>query len=262
MTKLCISLSMKPGRFGETVHNAGYKALQIDYQYKAFYTQDIVGAIAGVRALGIRGCSISMPFKESVLDYIDSVDDIAADIGAVNSIVNENGYLKGFNTDIVGVVQSLTPYLTDNSNSIMILGGGGVARAILKALQILCQRNVTMCVRNPQKYQALAKQFGANLVEWSLRHSVNADVIINATPIGMLPHSDVSPIDLDKLSNVKLVMDLVVAPETALIKQARARNTTVINGLTMALYQAYEQFYLYTGITAPREVMSKAATSM
>ena len=85
----CISVAKKPGKFGEIVHNTGYKALGLNFQYKAFYSNDISGVIKGVRALGIRGCSVSMPFKESVIPYLDNLEPLAKKIGAVNTIVNK-----------------------------------------------------------------------------------------------------------------------------------------------------------------------------
>lgn len=259
-TQFCISLSKQPGRFGTTVHNAGYRALKLNYLYKAFATCDISGAIAGVRALGIRGCSVSMPFKESVMCCIDSFDEGARIIGAVNTIVNDNGCLTGFNTDVTGALMSLTPHLTNHAERIVVLGGGGVARAILQALTVLGQSNITVCVREPDKYKTLANQFGICLMDWSQRQTLDASVLINATPIGMVPHIGEVPIDIDSMPTLRFVMDVIAAPRTtALIKMAEQRNLTVVDGFTMALHQAYEQFYLYTGLLAPREAMYRAA---
>ena len=103
----CISVAKNPGKFGETVHNAGYDVLGLPFQYKAFSTNDISGVIKGVRALGIRGCSVSMPFKETVVPYLDRLDPLAKKIGAVNTIVNKNNTLIGYNTDFYGAKECL-----------------------------------------------------------------------------------------------------------------------------------------------------------
>ncbi len=262
-SKMCISLSKRPGRFGMAVHNAGYHALGLDYLYKAFAIQDIAGAISGVRAMGIRGCSISMPFKESVMNYLDSIDSVAAAIGAVNTVVNDDGHLRGFNTDRAGAVEVLKPHLKTAAERILVLGGGGVARAILQALKILGQKNVIFCVRVTPKYQEMAKQFQVKLIDWSLRQNVESNVIINETSIGMHPNDSELPIDIDRLRSLRLVMDVIASPtETRLIKMAKEQNLNVIAGHTLALYQAYEQFSLYTGFDAPREEMRQAAETL
>src|SRR5689334_15222842 len=102
-TKFCISLAGRPGNFGTRFHNHLYEQLGLNYRYKAFATQDIRGALAGVRALGVRGCSVSMPFKESCIPLLDALEPSATSIGAVNTIVNENGWFTGHNTDYLAV---------------------------------------------------------------------------------------------------------------------------------------------------------------
>ena len=105
----CISVAKNPGSFGETVHNAGYKALGLDFQYKAFSSNDISGVIKGVRALGICGCSISMPFKEKVIPLLDELDPLAKKTKAVNTVVNKKSRLIGYNTDVLGVQKCIKP---------------------------------------------------------------------------------------------------------------------------------------------------------
>jgi len=134
---LCISVAEKPGKFGITVHNAGYRALGLNFMYKTFAINDIKGAIIGVRSLGIRGCSVSMPFKEKVIPFLDRLDPLAKKIGAVNTVVNDNGSLVGYNTDVIAVEKSLKQLQIKNDKSIIIFGAGGVSRAILVALKNL-----------------------------------------------------------------------------------------------------------------------------
>jgi len=260
---LCISVAEKPGKFGITVHNAGYRALGLNFMYKTFAINDIKGVIIGVRSLGIRGCSVSMPFKEKVIPFLDRLDPLAKKIGAVNTIVNDNGQLTGYNTDVIAVEKSLKPLQIKNDNDIIIFGAGGVSRAILVALKNLKLKNITVANRTTRKGERLAKEFNVNFIQWSKRESVKADVIINATSIGMIPNIFSSPISNNKIKNSQIVMDVVATPpKTKLIKIANKQGKITVDGLKLSLYQAFTQFKLYTGRNPPIQVMQKAATTL
>ena len=260
---LCISVAEKPGKFGITVHNAGYRALGLNFMYKTFAINDIKGVIIGVRSLGIRGCSVSMPFKEKVIPFLDRLDPLAKKIGAVNTIVNDNGKLIGYNTDVIAVEKSLKPLQIKNDNDIIIFGAGGVSRAILVALKNLKLKNITVANRTTRKGERLAKEFNVNFIQWSKRESVKADVIINATSIGMIPNIFSSPISNNKIKNSQIVMDVVATPpKTKLIKIANKQGKITVDGLKLSLYQAFTQFKLYTGRNPPIQVMQKAARTL
>ena len=260
---LCISVAEKPGKFGITVHNAGYRALGLNFMYKTFAINDIKGAIIGVRSLGIRGCSVSMPFKEKVIPFLDRLDPLAKKIGAVNTIVNDNGRLIGYNTDVIAVEKSLKPLQIKNDKDIIIFGAGGVSRAILVALKNLKLKNITVTNRTTRKGERLAKEFNVNFIQWSKRENVKAEVLINATSIGMLPNVFSSPISKNKIKNSQIVMDVVTKPpKTKLIKIANKQGKITVDGLKLSLYQAFTQFKLYTGRNPPIQVMQKAATTL
>ena len=260
---LCISVAEKPGKFGITVHNAGYRALDLNFVYKTFAIDDIRGAIIGVRSLGIRGCSVSMPFKEKVIPFLDRLDPLAKKIGAVNTIVNDNGRLIGYNTDVIAVEKSLKPLQIKNDKNIIIFGAGGVSRAILVALKNLKLKNITVTNRTTRKGERLAKEFNVNFIQWSKRENVKADVLINATSIGMLPNIFSSPISKNKIKNSQIVMDVVAKPpKTKLIKIANKQGKITVDGLKLSLYQAFAQFKLYTGRNPPIQVMQKAAMTL
>ena len=129
-TRLCISLAARPSNIGTRFHNYLYDLLGLDFIYKAFTTTDIVAAIAGVRALGIRGCSVSMPFKQDVIPLVDRVEDSAQAISAVNTIVNDDGRLTASNTDYIAVQRLIDDHRLDRSQSVLILGSGGMAQAV------------------------------------------------------------------------------------------------------------------------------------
>jgi shikimate dehydrogenase len=260
---LCISVAEKPGKFGITVHNAGYRALGLNFMYKTFAINDIKGAIIGVRSLGIRGCSVSMPFKEKVIPFLDRLDPLAKKIGAVNTIVNDNGQLIGYNTDVIAVEKSLKPLQIKNDKDIIIFGAGGVSRAILVALKNLKLKNITVTNRTTRKGERLAKEFNVNFIQWSKRENVKAEVLINATSIGMFPNIFSSPISKNKIKNSQIVMDVVATPpKTKLIKIANKQGKITVDGLKLSLYQAFTQFKLYTGRNPPIQVMQKAATTL
>jgi len=260
---LCISVAEKPGRFGITVHNAGYRALGLNFMYKTFAIDDIRGVITGVRSLGIRGCSVSMPFKEKVIPFLDRLDPLAKKIGAVNTVVNDNGRLIGYNTDVIAVEKSLRPLQIKNDKDIIIFGAGGVSRAILVALKNLKLKNITLTNRTKRKGERLAKEFNVNFIQWSKRENIKADVVINATSIGMTPNIFSSPISKKEIENSQIVMDVVVTPpKTKLIKIANKQGKITVDGLKLSLYQAFTQFKLYTGRNPPIQVMQKAANTL
>ena len=134
-TTICMSLAARPSNFGTRFHNYLYDALDLDYLYKAFTTRDLPAAIGGVRALGIRGCAISMPFKQQCIPLVDELDASAAAINSVNTIVNTDGYLKAYNTDYIAIAALLKQYQVSNQLSFVLLGSGGMAKAIACALK-------------------------------------------------------------------------------------------------------------------------------
>jgi len=262
-SQLCISIAERPGIYGITVHNAGYKALGLNFFYKAFGTKDFAGAIHGVRALGIRGCSVSMPFKEKVIPLLDELDFLAEKTKAVNTIVNDKGHLTGYNTDVIGIKKCLQPLKIKKNKKILLLGSGGIARAFLVALQNLKLNNITISNRTLKKGQILAKEFDVDFLKWSERNNFNADMIINATSIGMSPNDNLMPISENQIINTKILMDVVASPSnTKLIKFAKKYKKFTINGPELSFYQACEQFKLYTCKKPPIIAMKKAATKL
>ena len=261
-TVVCISLASRPGNFGATVHNAAYRALGLNFLYKAFGISDIKGAVAGVRALGIRGCSVTMPFKVQVMKELDELDDAAQSIGAVNTVVNENGRLLGCNTDAYGAEVALQSLAITKDDTVLLLGAGGVAKAILYALGRLGVRRIFIATRT--EAEASRGMFGpCDFVQWESRHETKAEIIINATPIGMSPDDDHVPIDLKKTQGCRAVMDVVVSPmESLLLRIAKDMGLRVVPGYKMSLYQAAAQFQLYTGANAPLDVMERAITQL
>lgn len=261
-TLLCVSIAQHPSNFGTTLFNEAFAHEGIDAIYKALRVQPhaLKDAVAGIRALGIRGCGVSMPFKSAVLSQLDSVDSQARKIGAVNTIVNTRGRLKGHNTDYVGARHVLAPLGRWRERRVVLLGAGGVAQAISAALQSLGARNVTVMSKNIAEARALARKWKFSAVErWEKRNQLNGDLLINATPLGMAPKRQSMPVSRRAISQYSVIMDVVINPfETSLLNEAKKRGKTCIPGYTMSLHQAARQFELYTGRKAPLKIMEAA----
>ncbi|MBL7199686.1 MAG: shikimate dehydrogenase [Anaerolineae bacterium] len=256
---LCGSISIRPSQFGVTMHNAGYKALGLPYVYVAFGTEDTRAAVEAVRSLGIRGLGVSMPHKIEIMQYLDALDDTAREIGAVNTVVNDDGHLTGYNTDWVGAIHAIEEHTEVAGTRSIVVGAGGAARAIVYGL-VKRGSQVTVLNRTASKGEALALEFGARFgggVE-ALGAIPEADILVNATAVGF--HApDQSLIPSPVLRPGRVVLDVVfVPPESRLIREAEARGCVAIRGTRMLVHQAAHQFELYTGQRAPFEVMEGA----
>ena len=141
----------RPGNFGTRFHNYLYDKLGLNYLYKAFTTKDIEAAVKGVRALGIRGCAVSMPFKESCIPFLDAIDPSAKVIDSVNTIVNDDGKLTGLNTDYIAVKSLIASHRLDTNARVMIQGSGGMGKAVIAAFRDAGFRDVIIAARNRQR---------------------------------------------------------------------------------------------------------------
>jgi shikimate dehydrogenase len=244
------------------IHNAGYKALGINYAYIPFRVRDIRRAIEGIRALGIRGASVTIPHKTSVIKYLDRLDPMAEEIGAVNTIVNDDSVLTGYNTDGDGAIQALEETTALEGKKVILIGSGGAALAIAFGLKAKGAKLVVLN-RTEDKAKRLAKKVNAEGFGGlnRLPEISSADILINATPVGMPPETDQTVIPKDLLHNRLTVFDIVYNPgETRLIAEARERGCAIVYGYKMLLYQAEKQFELFTGLKAPLKAMESALT--
>lgn len=259
-TRLCMSLAGRPGNFGTRFHNFLFRELGLDYLYKAFTTTDLPAAIGGVRALGIRGCAISMPFKEDVIALVDELDPSAAAVRSVNTIVNDDGVLRACNTDYLAVAQLLEVHGVPLDAAVALRGSGGMAKAVAGALGDAGYRSGTVVARNEAAGRSLAEAQG-----WSWRSGVGglrADLIVNVTPIGMRggPEADDLSFEPATVEAATTVFDVVALPmETPLVKRARALGRQVISGHEVLVRQGLEQFVRYTGVRPDRELVERAA---
>ncbi|GBQ30312.1 shikimate 5-dehydrogenase [Gluconacetobacter sacchari DSM 12717] len=253
-----MSLSGRPGNAGSRLHNRLYELLELDYIYKSFSTTDLPAAIGGVRALGIRGCAISMPFKEAVIPLIDRMEPSARAIESVNTIVNDDGVLIGHNTDYIAARTVLAQRGVDPATPFLLRGSGGMARAVVAALRDSGFTDGTVVARNEEAGRRLAEEYG---YRWRADlPGQGAPLLINVTPLGMEgPDSAALAFPEAMIDACAVAFDVVaLPPETPFLKAARARGKTVISGAEVIVLQAIEQFVLYTGIRPSAADMREA----
>jgi len=241
------------------MHNAAFQELGINAVYVPFPVTDLAQALAGLRGLGLGGASVTIPFKEEIIPLIEELDPQAARMAAVNTVVNRDGRLVGYNTDWLGAVTALKAQTGIAGEHILLLGAGGAARAI--AFGILEHGGkVTITDIDASRAKNLAKDMGVEAIPMDALGQCPASILINATPVGMAPDLHGLPIEPNLLSRFSLVMDIVYRPLlTRLLREAQAHGARIIDGLQMLIHQATAQFELWTGREAPLETMTQAA---
>ena len=264
---LCGSLSLHPVPLGMRMHNAGYRALGLDFTYVPFGLESsgLEDALRGMRALGIRGFGISMPFKIEIMPLLDAVDPLAEQIGAVNTVVNDDGKLTGHNTDAWGAARALEEAIALRGKRAVVLGAGGAARAVAYSLASEGMA-LHLANRNGDRAKALATEIRGNVVNArvtagsiaELSSLADYDTLVNASSAGMDGYGG-SPLSPDLLYEGLAVMDIVYKPiRTELVRDAEARSARTVHGGRMLLHQARRQFELYTGKPAPLDAMNDA----
>lgn len=258
-TTICIILGDPVGHsLSPQIHNAAYKALGIDNEFVYIASRvtpvNLKSAIDAIRALEIKGATITIPHKTNAMEYVDKIEQTAEKIGAINTIVNNNGKLIGINTDWIGVITPLEAVTSLENKKVAVIGAGGFAHAAVFATTSK-KAQVKIYNRTAKKAQELASRFHCESGSLEQIDEIkHADIIINATPVGM--KTDASIITDEVLRKNQIVFDAVYVPyETSLIKMAREKGATVIHGSELLLFQGAAQFELFTGKKAPVDVM-------
>lgn len=253
------------------MHNAAFDHLGLDFVFFAFNvkTDDLENAIHGVRGLNFHGLNVTMPHKNAVVNYLDKLDPIVKFLGSANTILNKEGALLGFNTDGIGATKALEENNIEISEKkVLLLGAGGAAKAIAFSLGEEVA-DLVILNRTVEKAKALAealrgifgnKFHGDRLSSDVLtRNLVDSDILINATSLGMKQKPSLNLAVSQGLTSKLTVMDIVYHPiETKLLKDAKAAGSKVISGVEMLIFQAAASFEIWTGFSAPVEVMRKA----
>ncbi len=257
------------------MHNTAFKALNLDYVYLPFRVkaESLTGAIKGMRALDIAGFNVTIPHKIAVMPLLDQLDPLAEKIGAVNTVLNEKGVLKGFNTDGTGFLAALKKNgIVPDGKKVVLLGAGGAARAIAFSL---AESVAHLAILNRREEYDWAVNLATSIVikchrkdvaalelnEKSLRNELkDADILVNATPLGMTPDIEDTPVSGEYLKAGLTIFDIIYNPiETRLTREAKAAGLKTISGLEMLVMQGALAFEIWTGKKAPIALMEKEA---
>lgn len=255
--------------FSPPMHNAAFEALGMDYAYVAFDVDpsDLKSAIDGAKSLNIKGFNVTIPHKIQVMDCLDEIDEVAGLIGAVNTIDFKE--MKGYNTDGIGAIKAIEEVTSVKDKNVVIAGAGGASRAISFYIAKYGAESLTILNRNVEKAQNLAEDvLNSGLISSVKSGSIStindclidADILIDTTPVGMHPHINDEPIALaGNMHEDLVVFDAVYNPnETALLKEAISAGAKPVYGIKMLLYQGAESFEIWTGKKAPIDVMEEA----
>ena len=263
-TKICMVIgdpvehSLSP-----QIHNAGYRALGIDddfvYVAASVKPEDLASFVSGAKAMDIRGFSCKLPHKLGIMRYLDEIDEVAKTIGAVNTVVNDNGRFKGYNTDWVGIVAPLEAVTALKGKKVALLGAGGAARA---AAYGVANKGVELTIYNRtlEKGKQLAEEFGG--IARTLNDGAeirSMDIIINATSVGLPLTDNETPLPQKFITDKHIVLDAVYdSRDTRLLREAKQQGALIIRGTEMLLHQGTAQFKLFTGRDAPEDAMRNA----
>jgi 3-dehydroquinate dehydratase / shikimate dehydrogenase len=240
------------------MQNAGFAARRMNAVYLPFLVRDLKDFLGSCGPLGVRGFSVTLPYKERVIDYLDGCDRLAARIGAVNTVVvRGGGKLYGYNTDYVGVLRSVERRMPLPGSRVLVVGAGGAARAVGFAL---AQAGAAVCVsaRREARAKSLARAVDGEAIARSRLKREFFDAIVNATPVGMYPQDGRSPLEANEL-NCRLVFDTIYRPRlTRLLELASRRGIEIVSGVEMFVAQGTAQWEIWTGERAPVKAMRDA----
>lgn len=240
------------------LHNTGFAERSIDAVYLPFLVRQLGDFLDAVPEFGIRGFSVTIPHKQTILKHLTECEPLAAEIGAVNTVVvRSNGSLHGCNTDYIGVLRALEKKLQIKGSRVLIFGAGGSARAAAFALA-RAGAVVGICARREKAAKELARAVGGEVVPRRALRSEFFEAILNATPVGMHPHGGDSPLAADEL-HCRIVMDLIYRPQkTQLLKLAAQKGIATVSGGEMFLAQGIAQWEIWTEKRAPQASMRRA----
>lgn len=240
--------------------NTAFRRENVNAVYLALHSKKVEDLLACVRDIPLHGLSITMPYKQAIIKYLDNTDALTGKVGACNTVIRaQDGKLYGYNTDVAGVVRPLEQHLHLNGAKILVVGAGGAGRAAVFGLK---ERNAEVYISNRTTSvgEKLARQARARFVGRSQLRKMQFDAIVNATPVGMGGSKD-SPLN-DKELNAKYLFDLVYTPaETRLVKMARDKGIQIISGVEMFVQQGARQFEIWTGKPAPADDMHRVVVA-
>ena len=244
LTKLCVSISKNPGTSGSKFHNTGYRLLNLNYLYLPLKFNSLDNLRIILTKLNIRGCSVSMPFKEKIVRLLDLKDISTIKTSSANTLVCKNGIIKGYNTDYYAIKKIIKKIDLKKNDSILLLGNGGVARTIYEYIKKIKIKKIYLCARDVSKFNDWKKNKNSDIFNWHKRNKLDATLLINATPLGM--KNKYLPVDLKVVAKYKSILDLVIDSKSSFKKIAQKNKVRFYDGLEFSFYQACKQFEIYT----------------
>lgn len=245
----------------------GFNCLYLPIEVKE---EDLGHVVKGMAKMNFAGFNITIPHKVNIMKYLDETDELAAIIGAVNTVTIKEGRLKGYNTDGIGFLRSieLEKGISIRDKKVFILGSGGAAKGIALTFAYEGAREIVICNRTYDKAVQLAENINSKVrkcsqaIPMSISHMqealANTDILINTTSVGMTPHIEEIPLEPQLLKSRMLVCDIVYNPlKTKLLLEAEKAGCDTVNGLGMLAYQGAEAFKLWTGVEAPVQTMQE-----
>jgi len=243
-TKIFFSASSKPGNFGASIYNKLFQLYNINAVYIPRKSSSAKPLIEALKAFHIEGCSISMPLKNQVINFLDIIDDNAKLTQSVNTIVQREGKLIGYNTDIVGAFLALKS-THSTYNNVLIYGSGSVTHSIVKALEQVGVDRISIVSRNSKKARLVSEKYNLIFYEHCTAINNHFDLLVNATPASLENNHEIDIL----LNKTNCLFDLVVSPDyTPLVKKAQSKKISFITGDVMSKFQLQKQFEHYTGI--------------
>ena len=243
-TKICISISKNPGSTGSKFHNTAYELLKLNYIYFPIKIDKLDNIKNLIKKFNLKGCSVSMPFKEQIIKYLDLKDISVLKTNAVNTLIFKNKKLKGYNTDYYAANILLKKVKLKKIDKVLVLGNGGVSKTIFECLKKIKISKIYLCSRNKKKYKNWVKTNNSEILNWNERNKKNCYLLINGTSIGMKTKK--CPISLKSLNNFSCILDLVINSKSNLKKLAINKKIRFYDGLEFSFIQASKQFQIYT----------------
>jgi len=258
-TKIFISMAINPGNSGAKLHNSLFKVLKLNNIYLPLKVENIIQAKKILNNFNFHGCSLSMPFKEKLIKFIDEIDKNAKKIGSINTILKKRNKLIGYNTDYYAAKEILKKQKLSKKSSLLILGSGGVAKAIIHSVIDLGFKNIFLSSRNKKNFNRIKIKKKITFLPWKIRNKINFDIIINATPLGMFgKFENKMPIRISQKYLPKLIYDLPVSHKVNIIGQyAKKNKIKYISGLVSSYYQGIKQFEIYNNVKLNSKILKK-----
>ena len=258
-TNIFISMAINPGNTGASLHNSLFKFFKLNSIYLPLKVKNTFQAKKILNNFNFRGCSLSMPFKEKLINFVDELDSNAKKIGSINTVLKKNDKLIGFNTDYYASKEILKKKKLPKNSNILVLGSGGVAKAILHSIIDLKFKNIFLSSRNKKNFDKINIKKKVQFFKWSERHKVKYDILINTTPLGMFgKFKNKIPINFFKKYLPILIYDLPVNHKGNLLcRFAKKNKIEYISGIESSYYQGIKQFEIYNNMKVNLKVLKK-----